>query len=114
MSAFTDIWNNIHGILTTSDYITLGIIAVVAIGAAFITEGLAALVTSTFIALVAFAVVVLVRAAIAGGSKTDVATLVQTDWHSFMGWQVQMLLAYAIIFAVLIAVVSTVRNLVLR
>jgi hypothetical protein len=114
MSAITDIWHNIHGVLTTSDYITLAIILVVAIAVAFMTEGLAAIVTSTFIALVAYGVIVMARSAVMGGSKMDVSTLVQTDWHNLMGWQIQMLLAYAIIFAVLIAVLSTIRNLVFR
>ncbi len=112
MSAITDLWHTIHGILTTSDWISLAAIALIAIGVAFITEGLAALVTSTFIALVAFGVVVLVRGAI--GSKAGIGALVQNDWHAFMGWQVQLLLAYAIIFAVIIAVVSTIRGLLTR
>lgn len=114
MSAILDIWHSIENVFRTSDYITLAIIAVVAVGAALITDGFAALVTATFIALVAFAVAVLTRAAIAESGKTDFSVLVQTDWHNFMGWQVQMLLAYAIIFAVLIAIVSTIRNLVRR
>jgi cellobiose-specific phosphotransferase system component IIC len=114
MSVFTDLWNSILGILTSSDYITLAIIVVIAIGVALITQSLADIVTSTFIALVAFAVIVLVRAAIVGGSKMDVSTLVQADWRALMGWQVQLLLAYAIIFAVLIAAISIIRKLAMR
>jgi hypothetical protein len=114
MSALTDLWHSIHGILTTSDYITLAIILVIAIAVAFMTEGLAAIVTSTFVALVAFAIVVFARAAMTGGAKGDVSGLLMNDWHALMGWQVGMLLAYAIIFAVLIAVVSTIRNLIFR
>ena len=114
MSAITDIWHNIHGIITTSGWITLVIIAVIAIAVSFLTEGLTALVTSTFVALVAFGIVTIVRGAIAGGSKSDIGGLIQGDWHGLMTWPVQTLLAYAIIFAVIIAVVSTIRNLVLR
>jgi hypothetical protein len=114
MSALTDLWHSIHGIITTADWITLAIIAIVAIAAAFMTEGLASIISATFAALVIFAVAVFARAAIMGGGKTDVATLAQNDWHGLMGWQIEMLLAYAIIFAVVIAVVSTIRNLVFR
>lgn len=114
MSALMDLWHSIHGIITTADWITLVLIAIVAIAAAFMTEGLASIVSATFAALVIFAVAVFARAALLGGSKTDVATLAQNDWHSLMGWQIEMLLAYAIIFAVVIAVVSTIRNLVFR
>jgi hypothetical protein len=114
MSALTDLWNTIHGILLGPDHITLGIIIIVSIGVAFMTEGLAMIVTSTFVALVAFGVAQIIRGAVTGGSKMDISGLVQADWHALMGWQVQMLLAYAIIFAVLIAIFSTIRGLVFR
>jgi hypothetical protein len=114
MSALTDLWHTIQGILLGPDHITVAIIVLIAIGAAFITEGLAMLINSTVVALVAFGVVQIIRQAVAGGSKMDISGLVQADWHALMGWQVQLLLAYAIIFAVLIAIVSTIRNLVLR
>jgi hypothetical protein len=114
MSAIIDIWHSIASVFASSDYITLAIILVVTVGAGLITDSLAAIITATFIALVAFAVAVLTRAAIVESGKTDLSVLMQTDWHNFMGWQVQMLLAYAIIFAVLIASVSTIRKLVSR
>jgi hypothetical protein len=114
MSALTDLWHTIHGILMGPDHITVGIIVLIAIGAAFITEGLAMIINSTVVALVAFGVVQIIRQAVTGGSKGDISGLIQADWHALMGWQVQLLLAYAIIFAVLIAIVSTIRNLVLR
>ncbi len=114
MSAITDIWHTIQGILTGPDHITVAIIVLVAIGAAFMIEGLAAIINSTFVALVAFGVVQIIRQAATGGGKGDISGMIQGDWHALMGWQVQMLLAYAIIFAVLIAVLSTIRNLVFR
>lgn len=114
MSALTDLWNIIHGILLGPDHVTLGIILIIAIAAAFMTEGLAMVINSTFVALVAFGVAQIVRQAIAGGSKTDISGLIQADWHAFMAWQVQLLLAYAIIFAVLIAIASTIRSLLMR
>ena len=56
MSALTDIWHTIHNIGTTSDAITWIVILIIALGVAFMTEGLAMIVTSTFIALVAFGI----------------------------------------------------------
>jgi hypothetical protein len=113
MSALTDLWHTINGILTSSDVITLVILAVIAIAFAFFSEGLASLVTVTFGAMVVFAIAIFARAAITGGSK-DIGTLAQTDWHNLMGVQTQTLLAYAVIFAVVIAIVSTVRSLLMR
>jgi hypothetical protein len=114
MSAISDIWHTIQGILTGPDHITLGIIVLVAIGAAFMTEGLAMIVNSTFVALIAFGVAQIIRQAVTGGSKGDITGLIQADWHALMGWQVELILAYAIIFAVLIAIFSTIRNLIFR
>ncbi len=68
MSAFLmDIWHTIHSILTTSDLITLGIMAVVAIGAGFMMQSFGSIVTTTLVALVAFALVGYVRAVTLGG-----------------------------------------------
>jgi hypothetical protein len=111
MSALTDIWNTIHGIITSADVITLVIMAVIAIALAFFSEGLGSLVSVTLGALVVFALATFARAAM--GSK-DIAGLAQTDWHNLMGVQVGILLAYAIIFAVAIAIVSVIRSTVMR
>jgi hypothetical protein len=113
MSALTDIWNTIHGIITSADVITLVIMAVIAIAFAFFSEGLGSLVSVTLGALVVFALAIFARAAATGGSK-DIAGLAQTDWHTLMGVQVGTLLAYAIIFAVVIAIVSTIRSTLMR
>ena len=114
MSALTDIWNTIHGILTTSDIITLVIILVVAIAIAWFTEGLGSLISATFMALVVLGVAVFARGAITGGSKTDVGTLLSTDWHNVMMMPTQTLLAYAIIFAVVIAIVGGIKSVIGR
>jgi hypothetical protein len=114
MSALTDIWNTIHGIITSADVITLVIMAVIAIAVAFFSEGLGSLVTVTLLALVVFALATFARAALTGPNNKDIAGLAQTDWHNLMGVQTGTLLAYAIIFAVVIAIVSTVRSLLMR
>lgn len=115
MSALAELGHAIANILSTPDWIALAAIGVIAIGLGLFTESLTALVTSTFIALVAFGVVMIVRGAIS--TKRDIGAigdLVQADWHAFMGWQVQMLVAYAILFAVIIAAVSGIRRLMRR
>jgi len=112
MSALTDIWNNINGILHAADTITLVIMAVIALGAGFLMEGLGSLVTVTVGALVVFALAGFVREVTTHGANA--AQLAQTDWHNFLAWQVQGLIAYAVLFAVVIAVIQLLRSLVMR
>jgi hypothetical protein len=113
MSAITDIWNSIHTIITTSDWITLGIIAVIALALAWFSE-LASAVTTVFVALVVFGVANVLRGAVQGGSKTDFSTLLSTDWHNAMILPTQTLLAYAIIFAVVIVIVGIIKSVIGR
>jgi hypothetical protein len=108
MSAVTDLWNVIHAIITSGDWVTLGILVVVAIALAFFSDGLGSLATSTLGALVVFALALFARAAIAGGGK-DIGTLALTDWHNLMAVPLQTVLAYAIILAVTIAIVSAIK-----
>jgi hypothetical protein len=112
MSIIWDIWNTVHGIIMSSDWITLGMAAVVLIGAGLIMEGIDSLVTTTLLALLAFALLGYVRAVTLGGQKAaDYAT---ADWHNFLDLHMMTLLAYALTFAVGIAVVHLARQLVLR
>ncbi|HEX3810717.1 MAG TPA: hypothetical protein VHW02_13570 [Rhizomicrobium sp.] len=112
MDWLTDIWNSIYAIFATADWITLLIIGVVVLGVGFMTESLATIITSTFIALVVYAVAQFVRAIATGGANAS--ALAQADWHTFLAWPMQGFIAYAIAFAVLIAIVSLLRTLVLR
>lgn len=113
MSALIDLWHSVVGIFTSADMITLGIIIVIALAAGFMMESLGSLVTMTFAALVVFAVATYLRAIAMGGGK-DASAVAQTDWHNLLGLQVQVILAYAIAFAVVIAIVHFIRSLVLR
>ncbi|HWA90438.1 MAG TPA: hypothetical protein VG889_10405 [Rhizomicrobium sp.] len=112
MSVFWEIWNAIHSIVTTSDMITLGIAAVVLVAAGFMMQGMESLVTTTLIALVAFALLGYVRAVTLG--KQNAIAYATTDWHNFATTPGLTLLAYALIFAIGIAIIQTVRSLVLR
>lgn len=111
MSELVSLWHSITAIITSSDTVTLVIMAVVAIGAGLAIQGMGALVTATFGALVLFGLATFVRGAIGGKSAT---TLAQNDWHSLLTLQVQVLLCYAIIFAVVITVVHAIRSAVMR
>lgn len=112
MSIIWDIWNAIHGIVTSADMITLGIAVVVLLAAGFMMQGMEALVNTTLIALLAFALIGYVRAVTIG--KQNAAAYATTDWHNFLGLPMITLLAYVITFAIGIAVVNLVRSLVLR
>ena len=112
MDWLNEIWNSVYAIFTSADMITLAIIAVVVLAAGFMMEGLGSIVTMTFVALVAFAVLQYIRAVALNGQNAS--ALAQTDWHNFLAWPMQGLVAYAIAFAVLIGVISLIRSLVFR
>jgi hypothetical protein len=113
MSALTDIWNMVAGIVTSADIITLVIMAVIVIGAGFAMQGMGSLVTATFGALIVFAIALYVRTIATTGSA-DPGTLAAKDWHAFLAWPVQGVIAYAILFGVAIAIVGFIRSLVMR
>lgn len=111
MSELMNLWHSIMAIISSSDTVTLVIMAVVVIGAGFAMQSMGSLVTATFGALVLFGLATFVRASLT--SKNTVG-LAQSDWHSLLALQVQVLLSYAVAFAVVIAVVHYVRSLVMR
>lgn len=112
MSALTDLLNSVIAIVTSGDWITLAIIAVIAIAAGFMMQGLSSLINTTVIALVIFGLALFVRGITMGGQNA--AALAESDWHALLAWNIAGLLAYAILFAVVIAVVQVVRSLVMR
>jgi len=112
MSAVMDVWHNITGIFTAADWITLALMAVVAIGAGVIMQEFGAIVTTTIVALVVYALAVYARAVLLGGQNA--AQLADKNWHGFLGLPVETLIAYAIPFAVVIGVVHAVRSAVWR
>ena len=111
MFVIMDLWHSIHGIFTSADVITLVIMAVIALGAGFAMQSMGSLITATFGALVVFGLAGFVRAVTMGGKNA--ATLAQTDWHSLLSLQTQVVLGYAIAFAIVIAVVHLVRSVVM-
>ncbi len=112
MSALTEIWNAIHAIVMSADMITLGIAIVVVLVAGFVMEGFNSIISATLVALIGFALLGYVRAVTLG--KQEAVAFANTDWHNFLGLPMITLVAYAVLFAVLIAVVHFVRSAVLR
>ena len=112
MPFLMDIWNTIHGILTSSDVITLALMALIALGAGFMMQSMGSIVTTTVVALVAFALAGYVRAVTMGGQNAS--AFATKDWQAFQGLHMMTLLAYAIAFGVVIAVVHAARNLIGR
>lgn len=110
MSALMDIWHAIHAVIMSGDYIALGIVVVIAIVAGIAIQGLNSVISATFWSLLAFAVLGYVRAITMG--HQDVSAYASTAWHNFLGLGMLTLIAYAVIFAVLIALVNVVRSAV--
>ena len=112
MSFLTDIWNTIHTILTSSDLITLGLMALIALGAGFMMQSMGSIVTTTVVALVAFALASYARAVTIGGQNAS--AFATKDWQAFQSLHMMTLVAYAIAFAVVIAVVHAARSMLMR
>jgi hypothetical protein len=111
MAFLMDIWHAVNGIVTTSDLITLAIMAVIALAAGFIMQNMSSIVTTTIVALVAFALVGYVRAVTLGGKNPS--AFATTDWQAFQNLHMLQLLAYLLTFAVAIAIAHTARSLIL-
>ena len=112
MHFLMDIWNTIHAILTSSDLITLALMALIALGAGFMMQSFGSIVTTTVVALLAFALAGFVRAITMGGQNA--AAFANKDWQMFQDLHMMTLLAYAVAFAVVIAVAHMARSLISR
>jgi hypothetical protein len=113
MSALLDLWHSVMGIVTSGDYIALVIIAVIALALGFTMQGMGSLVTTTVSALALFAVAIFIRGVATAHGK-GAGTLAQTDWGNLQSVTVHTVLAYAILFAIVIAVVQIIRSVVAR
>jgi len=112
MSALTDIWNTIHGIVTTADTITLVFAVVVVLAAGFAMSSFQSIISATVLSLIVFALLCFGRAVTVGGHEP--VAYITTDWHTFLELRMLTLVAYAVLFAVLIAIVNFVRSAVSR
>lgn len=111
MPFLLDIWHAIHAIVTTSDLITLGIMAVIALGAGLLMHSYGSIVTTTVIALVAFALAGYARAVVTGQNASAFAA---SDWQAFLSLQMRQFMPYVLIFVMGIAIAHTARTLIAR
>jgi hypothetical protein len=112
MSALTDIWHAIHAIVMSADTITLVIGVVVVLAAGFMMQAFGSIISATVMSLIAFAVIGYVRAITLG--KMDAVPYITTEWHNFLALPMMTLVAYAVLFGVLIAVVHFIRSAINR
>jgi hypothetical protein len=111
MFALTDNWNTIQSIVHSADTIQLVLMAVVALGAGFMMMELGSVVSTTVVALIAYAILNFIRAIVL--QHADITGLLTADWKAFEVMTGLVIISYAILFGVVIAIVSTVRGLVL-
>jgi len=111
MSILLDIWNAVHAIIASSGMVALITMAVIAVAGGFMMQSFNSIITTTVVALLAFALATYAYAVARGANA---AASAQADWHNFLDLHMMTLLAYAITFAVAIAVVHFVRSLVIR
>ncbi len=111
MSALMEIWHAIQAVVTSADYYTLGAAVVIIIIAGFLMESMRSIVPITLVALLAF---VLVKFAIAAvvGQEHNLETLALSDWHAFVELRMLVLLAYTLVFGILIALVNIIRSFI--
>ena len=110
MSALMDIWHAIQAVATSADYYTLGAAILIIIISGFLMESVKSVIPVTLVALVAFVLVNFVLAMVRGSH--DVEALATADWKAFVDLKMLVLLAHAIVFGVLIAVVNVIRSAV--
>lgn len=109
MSSLSDVWNSIVGIFASGDLMTLAVMISIALVIGYLTRTFGSIVTSTFIALVLFALATYLRLVATAGGR-NAGALAQSGWHDLLNLTLQNVLAYAITFAVFIAVVHFVRS----
>jgi hypothetical protein len=108
MSALMEIWHAIQAVVTSADYYTLGAAVIVILIAGFLMESVSSVIPVTVVALLAF---VLAKFAVAMATgHHDVQALAAGYWDAFKDLPMLILLAYALVFGVLISIVSTVRS----
>jgi hypothetical protein len=112
MEFVNSLWAAIQAIFAHPDWITYVIIAVIALAAGFMMDGIGSLISVTVIALAVFGIAGYVRGVAMGGQNAS-AYATQT-LHNFEVAQMLTILAYGIVFAIVIAAVNVVRQLVLR
>jgi hypothetical protein len=111
MPFLMDIWHAILAIVTSADWKTLAVMAVIALAAGYTMQSLGSVVSTTLVALVAFALVEYALAITIG--KQNPAGYATADWDAFKHLAMLTLLAYGLVFAVAIGIAHTAKSLIL-
>ena len=111
MPFLMDMWHAVQGIVMSADWITLVVMAVIALGAGFLMHSPTSLPAATIVALVAFGLAGYVRGVVLG--KQNAAAFASTDWQAFLNLQMKVLLPYFLLFLVAIAVAHALRMVTL-
>ncbi|MBV9046581.1 MAG: hypothetical protein JO348_04320 [Alphaproteobacteria bacterium] len=111
MSFLMEIWGAVHAILTTSDVITLGMIAVLGLAAGFVMMSPATVIQTALLADLALALLKYAQAVTLG--KQNASATATAYWKAFQAFHMMDLLAYTLIFVVLILVSHIARTLIL-
>jgi hypothetical protein len=111
MSALMEVWHAVQAVVTSADYYTLGAAVVIIIIAGFLMESMRTIVPVTLVSLLAF-VLAKFALALTVGHQHDPEILAQADWRAFVDLKMLVLLAYSLVFGVLIGVVNTVRSII--
>jgi hypothetical protein len=112
MGFINDILHAIQALIGSFDMITIGIAVVAALATGFAMNSLGQVLTTTFFALIAFAVLSFGRAVLIDGKNASAH--LDTSWQQFLHLPMLTLLAYAIVLGVAVAIVGTIRSVVLR
>jgi hypothetical protein len=110
MSLLWDYCHQVQSIVTDWDVVTIAIAVILILVAGSAIQGFGALLNATLLALIGFAVALFIRGAIAGPG--DPGQLAAKNWQDFIAMPMLELLAYALPFALLIAIIHTIRKLI--
>ncbi len=112
MSFLMDIWHAVQAIVLSGDWMRLGIMAVIAIGAGVMMQSFGSIVNTTLVALIAFSLVEYALAITVG--KQNAAAYANADWLAFQNLHMLTLLAYALLFGVAIGIAHGIRTAIGR
>lgn len=111
MSSVMELVHSVIGLATSGDWVGLAIIVVIAVAAGMLVQHASAILSATVGALVIFALATFVRG-VMSVKNANASAIAQSDWNHLLKLPVHDLIVYAIAFAVLIAIVHVIRQVV--
>jgi|GEM_PF-1270681 len=108
MTALLAIWHAITAVALSMDYYTLGAAAVIALLAGLVLQSVKDILSVTVLALILFALAKIVLALVLT-PHPDVHAVLASQWKTFVDLKMLTLVAYALFFFTVIAVVNAIR-----